>query len=297
MYIRKAPFLVMLCMVAAPLHGLIFKKKHHHAKTTYTQQETLAPNLAPITIFVHGTLPPFISSILQHWDLPAGLNKTSALKNSLLCPLAQVGFLLNEGDPAAFPLEQTYLWGWSGALNFETRYQEAEKIYHLIKNYPGPITLIGHSHGGNIALQVARAAAAHNDQRPLIENLILLATPIQAATLHYINAPTFKNRFSFYSHYDIIQRIDPQWIYTASYQTNNEVPYFSDCIFPKHCNVIQARITAPQLMLVHIYFISRHFLRTLSTLINLLKDAATHNATHVFIRIPKHKKPYIIAAR
>lgn len=66
---------------------------------------------------------------------------------------------------------------WSGADNSAARQQAADYIVKLIKNYgfsPGEeLNIVGHSHGGNIAILVSRQI----DRK--IDNLVTLATPVR----------------------------------------------------------------------------------------------------------------------
>jgi len=52
------------------------------------------------------------------------------------------------------------------------------------------VTLISHSHGGNVALNLA--AIAEKESPLSIERLILLACPVQQETAALVDAPMFK---------------------------------------------------------------------------------------------------------
>ncbi len=111
-----------------------------------------------------------------------------------------------------------YTFGWSGLLSAKTRYNEAVNFYTQLKketerleskNYKITITIIGYSHGGNVVLNIAavRDKIFINDKF-IIDNIILLGTPIQENTHDYAYSPIFNKIYNFYSRSDIVQKID-----------------------------------------------------------------------------------------
>lgn len=104
-----------------------------------------------------------------------------------------------------------YTYGWSGLISVRERAEEGVRCYETIKKlhneYPAArIIVIGYSHGGNIALNMA---SAHTDDHPWhIDTLILLGTPIQRENAHCVCSPLFKQIYNFYSHEDRVQRLD-----------------------------------------------------------------------------------------
>ncbi|MCL4361368.1 hypothetical protein M1446_03365 [Candidatus Dependentiae bacterium] len=124
-----------------------------------------------------------------------------------------------------------YTFGWSGLLSKKCRFTESKILYeHLkeelnkFKNKKIKLDIVGFSHGGNIALNLADIRAkfyAEDDFK--IDNLILLGTPIQKINSHCINHDIFKNIYNFYSKYDTVQKMD--------FLTSKQ--FFSDRVF---CN-------------------------------------------------------------
>ncbi|QQR48763.1 hypothetical protein IPF37_04350 [bacterium] len=109
-----------------------------------------------------------------------------------------------------------YTFGWSGRLNQRHRKEAAEVLYaQLVAEYEVlkkrfgnvQIILLGHSHGGNVALNLAHAEEIHKKQLS-IEKLILLGTPVQTETSHYAAQPCFKKVYNFYSKGDAVQTLD-----------------------------------------------------------------------------------------
>lgn len=107
-----------------------------------------------------------------------------------------------------------YVFGWNGRLSNRKRKQAAQKLYQeIIKEYNKyspqncSIELIGHSHGGNVILNLALAEELYK-QNLVIDKTILLGTPMQSETEPFLASPIFKKVYSFYSHGDRIQKID-----------------------------------------------------------------------------------------
>ncbi|MBY0353264.1 hypothetical protein K2W90_02760 [Candidatus Babeliales bacterium] len=109
-----------------------------------------------------------------------------------------------------------YTFGWNGRLDQTNRQQAAEKLYlqllaeveNLQKKFENvELLLIGHSHGGNVLLNLAQAEETHKKNLS-IDKLVLLGTPIQTETAHYVAAPCFKKVYNFYSTGDKIQKLD-----------------------------------------------------------------------------------------
>lgn len=67
-----------------------------------------------------------------------------------------------------------------------------------------PITLVTHSYGGAIALYLA-AIEAREKKNVKVENLIMLAPPIEKETAELANSGFFKNIYNFYSEGDKLQ--------------------------------------------------------------------------------------------
>lgn len=194
-------------------------------------QEELKPKLTTgitqnITIWIHGTrgsafLPTGLSKSVSQVEknicsAPKGLHKASSLDPQLNnYAIAQT---LNTIDEDQFPLEHFYSFGWSGELDAQVRKEAAQELYDQLKKlmlsyvvqYAAvpKVTIITHSHGGNVALNLAGIIAQENPI--IIDRLILLACPVQKETAPFVNSELFKNIYAFYSLNDQIQILDPQ---------------------------------------------------------------------------------------
>jgi pimeloyl-ACP methyl ester carboxylesterase len=230
---------------------------------------------ARMTVFIHGTLPPALDKLVHYFDIPWGLTPAHVQGNKYY--MGRIPFILSNADPELFPLEKFYLYGWSGNLDFISRKQAAYTLYHSIKQMnknKSPITLIGHSHGGNVALNLAAVAAEHNDQDFIIDKLILLAVPIQQATAQYSNSPVFKKIYSLYSPTDIIQVLDPQGLYTT--QTTDRLFSARTLDQEQAQQAIQASLSINTHDPGHMSFISADFMRLLPLIVHTLDYLANH---------------------
>lgn len=111
-----------------------------------------------------------------------------------------------------------YTYGWSGMLDAQYRQKEAKAFYEklvelrdqLRTKYPhSPIDFVlhGHSHGGNLILNLA---AHENEQKKNLEiaSIVLYGTPIQVETANYVNHAMFKTIINLFSNNDHIQVAD-----------------------------------------------------------------------------------------
>ncbi len=111
-----------------------------------------------------------------------------------------------------------YTYGWSGILSAKRRFQDSlifyeqlnqeinrlKAIYNNLK-----IRIVGYSHGGNVALNLAYIQECYHPANSLaIDELILVGTPLQRCTRQLIHSSFFKKIYSIFSCGDKIQRID-----------------------------------------------------------------------------------------
>lgn len=139
------------------------------------------------------------------------MHSSELVANRGACPRAEV---LAKSDPENFPLDSFYLFRWSGLLNHKERqtvsydlYQalmdKIAEIYSQTGKYPF-VTVITHSHGGNIALNLAQINELMGGNLQ-IDRLILLACPVQQGTAKFVDSAIFGKVYAFYSTNDMIQ--------------------------------------------------------------------------------------------
>lgn len=175
---------------------------------------------APITIFVHGTQ---IHALFKDIDVrsffpgvtqsPAGLSPIAQLPEKHIIRKSLTA--LSVAQPKKFPLAGMYTFGWSGGIEVSERCNAAKKLFGLLQalsqeynalHQASPeITLITHSHGGNVVLHMADHSI---DPAPSIKRVILLACPVQERTQSYTQSPLFEKMYSLHSHHDQFQIMD-----------------------------------------------------------------------------------------
>lgn len=186
----------------------------------------------------------------------------------------QIAQTLINADPNSFPASTFYLFGWSGALSFKERENAARKLYAdlksiretYIKNYSSEpyIRILSHSHGGNIALLLDRVKDP-SDSNFFINELVLLACPVQTQTMHCAQAATFGKVYSLYSMLDVLQIVDPQGLQKEKHEQH--VPLFSERFFPRHEKIEQVAIKMNDRSIMHIEFVKLKFLAQIPSIL------------------------------
>lgn len=230
----------------------------------------------PITIMVHGTsgssnyswfIPPLHNVIERSFRTPYGfLHYDELPKHYAFGHLAQE---LHSKDAEQFPLEGFYFYGWSGKLSNSARERAADDLLEMLLQLPGPKTVITHSHGGNVVLNVAKRA----EQRGVlltIDRLILLACPVQDITEQFICSPVFDKVYHFYSPADLLQVADPQGIHVCHGKNWPKTSFFSRREFKNAPHVKQAKIKRNGRTLMHVHYIQPLFFKKLPDLLKLL---------------------------
>lgn len=111
-----------------------------------------------------------------------------------------------------------YTFGWSGLLSPTCRYKEALGLYNAIdqeiesfqaKGIIPKVRVIGYSHGGNVVLNLGgvRQKEAVN-KNLVIDETLLLGTPIQSETDYLIQDEVFKKVYNIFSTGDRVQKLD-----------------------------------------------------------------------------------------
>lgn len=215
-----------------------------------------------LTIWIHGTrLTPKIF-FNKFFHVAPGLAKATDLDASY--HHRQIAETLNQLDAQHFNLEHFYLYGWSGKLSFKQRQIAAQELYDklskLITDYRAMhgvtprIRIITHSHGGNVALNLAHCTPENSTFS--IDELVLLACPVQEQTKDLIKHSSFKSIVALYSARDMLQVADPQGIFQDDYRENFfDRTWFSERCFPEHPKLKQAQITYNGRGILHVEFL------------------------------------------
>jgi hypothetical protein len=276
----------LLCLLILLLAGCgkteiirekVFIKKPSLMKTTIKIKKSEKPATTQhcdyITIYIHGTKLAPRALVRRIFHIPDGLVPAASLAANY--HLRSIADTLSATDPVRFSDEYMFLFGWSGALRFEDREQAARDLYNqlkpVIKSYEQryghrpKLRIITHSHGGNVALNLSKIK---DDSQFIIDELILLACPVQEATAWLIRDPMFKEVFVLYSSLDLTQIIDPQGLYSH----NDDRPMWSQRRFPKQDNIIQVKLKLNGQALFHADFIRLKFMGMLPQIIDKMRE-------------------------
>lgn len=243
-------------------------------KETPTLQQTQAPATPYITVWVHGSrvFKPFDEHI--HATPHQGMQTMASLtKKHHIKKLAQI---LADADPVKYPFEHFYAFGWAGDLSFKVRHDEAARLHSELEKLVAIYTkkyghtpfirIITHSHGGNVALNLA--TIEHPNKEWFINEAILLASPVQHMTEKLVASPLFGKIYSFYSTFDTSQVMDPQGLYKE--RLHGDKKLFSQRRFPDHTSLIQIKFRINKHGVPHIGFISERFIKRMPAIINYL---------------------------
>lgn len=258
-----------------------------HVRLPLRAAHTQVPHEQPmITVWIHGTrLFKLLAHPIDeyvHAAPPTGLHLATSLshKHRLLA----VAKALATVAPDRFALDHFYVFGWSGNLSFADRETAAQKLYselkelvaryHVQHGITPRIRLITHSHGGNVALNLAKI------QNPAdgitIAQAILLASPVQKETASYANDPFFEKVYALYSTMDNLQVMDPQGMYKTAHNSTRHLE-FSKRRFAPHAHLRQAKIKINGHGIPHIGFVTRGFINYLPSILDTLDTWEAEN--------------------
>jgi len=266
-----------------------------------------------ITIFVHGSKPQIPKFFYQKGEyfFPQGLYHA----NNLCDRHGPREIIRGLKDSTYVDQEHLYFFGWSGKLNARERLIAAkaltEKIEKIVQAYikkydiMPKLHIITHSHGGNVALNVVHELESRKSNI-VINEMILLAPPVQAWTKEYVKSKNVNKIYNFYSEGDLIQIADPQGL-QVHFNKNNviDMPELfeqSKRTFEHHKNVTQIQTIINEKDPWHITFIDyyppalkdilRHFPhqfpRFLPELGNIMQKI---KGAEVQAHIKQHQKP------
>lgn len=230
------------------------------------------------TIIIHGTRPPKllrkIPAVYVRTYRKLGFIKASNTKHkdNKKYRLPYIPTLLNKVDNKFVDINNCYLFGWSGKLDPKARLKAAHDLYLEIKKHNlKHIRLITHSHGGNVALNLVPIVEKYKDKNFKIEELVLLACPVQKMTSNYLSSSIFNKKYNFHSHGDLIQVVDPQKLYKTEKKLC-DVPLFSQRHFRSKYNIAQVRIKSSGRDILHSEFLDHSFIKFLPTAMNLVDN-------------------------
>jgi len=224
-------------------------------------------HIVPVTIWIHGTdlqsiFPIQIPGMQNCEPCPQGLHAATTVHKDFSMRL--MADTLAHASTQEFPLSHMYLFGWSGKLDGSERFKYSQLLFNEITqlaasykryNCIPKFTLICHSHGGNVALQLALHSTNPTFE---IERLILLACPVQTQTESLTQHPLFKRIYSFHSTGDLIQILDLQGLHPwreiahslknislkglkEAWKLSTQTPFFSQRLFAPQPHLINIK--------------------------------------------------------
>jgi len=272
------PHRIFLVVLVALLAGCASKEKKYGSNFPVTDlainKELNCAERPTVTIFIHGTriFPKFYAQELFY--SPEGFNHISAIEEA--SHMHSIAHALEESDPQKYSYEQFYTFGWNGNLDFQERKKASEGLYKALKElsavYIGQygirprLRIITHSHGGNVALNLAVVAKEGQDALFFVDELIMLAVPVQQKTKDLVAEPCFGRIYSLSSSNDVVQVIDPQGLY----KQNDNVPLFSERYFKAYPHVLQAQIKIQGHFLMHIEFLMEKLFKHLPAIVDIM---------------------------
>ncbi|MBA2307074.1 hypothetical protein H0W26_02995, partial [Candidatus Dependentiae bacterium] len=217
---------------------------------------------------------------LCNLEYPYGINPVNLIRKRSV--LSTIAYTLHKALPEEFPLDSCYFYSWEGHLTFSSRWKAAQRLYPILKNHRGPITLITHSHGANVALYLAKCAQLDGNENFTIDRLIVLAPPVQEATKQYAYSPVFKEIYNFYSTADFMQVADMQKAYTESYKEappGTFIPLFSERTYAPAPHIRQVRMLIDGQSISHLHFLLTRFIKHLPLLLTLAQNSGEYAST------------------
>jgi hypothetical protein len=284
-------FTIFLIVVLSGCHPKkVIKTVRKQLKSEHQLTAEKCPNpTKPITILIHGTrVPPplmiAVPGLVRQVITPSGLYPASELDFTYL--FVRNAKALNDADSNHFPFENTYLFGWSGALSFKARRKAAGRLYNYIsdlKKNPAykntPLTIITVSHGGNVGLNLGAIAQERGNKESWIDRLVMLCSPIQDATEKYANSSFFKKVYHLYSSGENVQIADPQGMYDTSEMQCLPEKFFSHRLIKDAApHIVQAEIRYKKRTLCHVDFAMPHFTKRLPNVLKFLENEKLRNA-------------------
>ena len=297
---------LLTCIPPTACYHKIIKKKLvvSYAKRLRPRMRT-RPSTPSITVWIHGT------RFIRRPMYDNFFKGTPRLKLAKYAPeeyfLRTIAHTFSKTDPNRFPFQTFYLFGWSGKLRAAAREDAANHLYRDLsslvaayeKRYQKKpiIRIITHSHGGTVALNLAKVQSS-----PLfhIKELILLACPVQKNTRNCIADSLFEKVYALCSSLDMVQLLAPQ-IISNVYRTKKghvrskvEWPPFSERCFPGNPKLTQIKIKMNGRAIFHHEFNGKPFIKVLPrilTTINSWKDEQWCNENGAYLLCVYTPKP------
>jgi hypothetical protein len=215
---------------------IVFQKKIIATRSAKAKRAPSTSSDNYLTVWIHGV------SFFKPNDYNLGLWPAYTFVENE--SLFGIGKYLVKSDPIRFPAEDVLMYSWAGKFNYQECEKAAGHLYESLlkakrdyqaRNKSTPkVRIITFSYGGNIALNLAKFKNPHDGL--VIDELIILAWPVQNYLVPMTKNPMFKKIFNIYSPLDIVQIIDPQGFIC------HDAPLFTGRRIRRASNVLQAKV-------------------------------------------------------
>jgi len=274
----------VLCLLMIGLDGVAIGKKVCFKKKMYACQ-CLPKKRASlehgdehyITVWIHGIdlfRPNFYN--LGLWQAHTFVENES---------LFRIGKDLIESDPVRFSADKLLMYSWAGRFNYEECMRAAGRLYDSLiqavkdyeaqNHYSPKIRIITFSYGGNIVFNLPKFKNQRN--KLVIDELIVLAWPVQHDLVSRAKDPMFKKIFNVYSPSDCVQVIDPQGFCCRPF---GKAPLFSGRRIQRAKNVLQASIHLNGRGCGHFGLNGRRFISLFPYILDELNDWFSFSQEH-----------------
>lgn len=142
---------------------------------------------------------------------------------------------------------------WSGGLNSASHYTAAERLAVIIREYDFVI-LIGHSHGGTVAVLASKILAKNMQNFGKIQKLYTLGMPITYDMSVYPDMHVIQHCYNLFSFGDFIQRING--MYTRAFTSHERLANIAIMVhdwYPTHSGM-HSPVIGRQLLKIHDVF-------------------------------------------
>jgi hypothetical protein len=254
---------------------ITFKKKIYATKVVASKKAAaeVPPSDKYVTVWVHGV------NLLRPNETNLGLwpAYTFVENNGLF----NVGKYLVEADPVRFPADDVLVFSWAGTFDYKECEMAAGKLYDALVKMASQydfqnkkIRLIPFSYGGNIVFNLPKFKKP--EDKLIIDEVVILAWPIQGYLVPMTKDPMFKKIFNVYSPGDIVQIIDPQGFCNR----HGDAPLFTTRRLKRGENVLQTKILVNGRGCHHFGLCNKQFIAAFPMVIDELNDWLSYSQEH-----------------
>jgi len=275
--IKNNKILLKLLIIISTFTGCLqknkIKKSRYTSKIKKLELTKKSKNITKeehvITIWIHGTRSVHTIVLRNFFFRKLGLHLATSYEKKHNAH--KIATTVQNQKTKRFNVNNFYIFGWSGKLSPNKRTDAAKNlnisILKIIKQYKAKhgivpkIRLVTHSHGGNVALLLAKINKKQATKIKIYE-LVLLACPVQEKTAQLISNKMFENIYSIYSGMDMIQVLDPQGLHEVSKKKLGK-HLFSLRLFSPQKNLIQTKLKINGRGILHVEFLTEKFMKLL----------------------------------